>query len=590
MRILRGIPASPGTALAGVHHVARELPVVVRADLPAADLDREVERLHGALTTARAQIQALVARLSADLGPEGAAILESHLLILEDELIVDRAVALVRAQSCNAEAAFHDAVAEVAARLLETEDGYLRERVQDLRDVEDRVLRALMGLGAGRLVGPATPSVVAADDLAPSDTAAIGARNVLAFALGAGSRTSHVAILARSLGIPAVVGLGADIAELHDGDLVAVDGDRGEVILQPDSETVARFRQLSLQQLTVNAKLDHLRDVPAVTPDGRRLGMLVNIEMPVEVEKALACGAEGVGLLRTEYIYFQRQTIPTEAQQLEIYAEIMRGMAGRPVVFRTLDVGGDKVQRYLGARKESNPFLGWRGIRFLLANRPLLKAQLRAVYRAAADGPARLMFPMITGVEELREARDVCRECVAELAAEGLPHDPRLEVGIMIETPAAALVADLLAAECDFFSFGTNDLVQYTLAMDRLNSRVAYLYQPVHPAVLRLLRDATAAAHAAGIRAGICGEMASETRYAEVLLGLGLDDVSVHAAQLPKIKQVVRWTTVAEARGLLDDLLTRRTAAEADRLLADYLTEKKRRRAEAAGPEVPDGA
>ncbi|MBA4377916.1 MAG: phosphoenolpyruvate--protein phosphotransferase [Gemmatimonas sp.] len=590
MRILRGIPASPGTALARVHHVTRDLPVVVRAALPASDLDREVARLHAALADARAQIQALVARLSADLGPEGAAILESHLLILEDELVVDRAVAIVRAQSCNAEAAFHDAVAEVASRLLESQDDYLRERVQDLRDVEDRVLRVLMGLGVGRLVGPAAPSVVAADDLAPSDTAAIGARNVLAFALGRGSRTSHVAILARSLGIPAVAGLGAAVAELHDGELVAVDGDRGEVVLQPDSETVARYRQLSQQQLTVNAKLAHLKDEPAITPDGRRLHLLANIEMPVEVEKALASGAEGIGLLRTEYIYFQRQTIPTEAQQLEIYAGIMRGMEGRPVVFRTLDVGGDKVQRYLGARKESNPFLGWRGIRFLLANRPLLKAQLRAIYRAAAGGPARLMFPMITGVEELREAREACRECVAELAAEGLPHDPDLQVGIMIETPAAALVADLLAAECDFFSFGTNDLVQYTLAMDRLNSRVAYLYQPVHPAVLRLLRDATAAAHAAGIRVGICGEMASETRYAEILLGLGLDEVSVHAAQLPKIKQVVRWTTVAEAEGLLADLMSRRTAAEADLLLADYLAEKKRRRAAAETPEVPDGA
>ncbi len=590
MKILRGIPASPGTALARVHHVARELPVVVRTVLPAPDLDREVERLHAALADARTQIQVLVARLSADLGPEGAAILESHLLILEDVLIVDRAVAIVRAQSCNAEAAFHDAVAEVASRLLETQDDYLRERVQDLRDVEDRVLRVLMGLGAGRLAGPAAPSVVAADDLAPSDTAAIGARNVLAFALGDGSRTSHVAILARSLGIPAVVGLGAGVAELLDGELVAVDGDRGEVVLQPDSETVARFRQLSQQQLTVDAKLAHLRDLPAVTPDGRRLGMLVNIEMPVEVEKALACGAEGIGLLRTEYIYFQHQTIPSEAQQLGIYTGIMREMAGRPIVFRTLDVGGDKVQRYLGARKESNPFLGWRGIRFLLANRPLLKAQLRAIYRAAAEGPAQLMFPMITGLEELREARDICRECVAELAAEGLPHDPALEVGIMIETPAAALVADLLAAECDFFSFGTNDLIQYTLAMDRLNSRVAYLYQPVHPAVLRLMRDAVAAAHAAGIRVGICGEMASETRHAEILLGLGLDEVSVHAAQLPKIKQVVRWTTVAEAEGLLADLMTRRTAVDAERLLTDYLTEKKRRRAEAAGVEVPDGA
>jgi phosphoenolpyruvate-protein phosphotransferase (PTS system enzyme I) len=286
-------------------------------------------------------------------------------------------------------------------------------------------------------------------------------------------------------------------------------------------------------------------------------------------------GAEGIGLLRTEYIYFQHQSIPDEEEQLAVYTEIIEAMKGRSVLFRTLDVGGDKIQRYLGARKESNPFLGWRGIRFLLANKPLFKAQVRAVLRAAATGPSRLMFPMITGVNELREARAIVDECIAELADEGLAHDPDIEVGIMIETPSAAAIADLLARECDFFSLGTNDLIQYTLAMDRLNSRVAYLYQPVHPAVLRVMKQAIDAAHDAGIWAGICGEMASETKYAEVLLGLGFDEISLHAAQLPKVKQVIRWTSTVEARILLQELMDCVTADEATEHLDAYLAKKK---------------
>ncbi len=579
MRVLNGIPASPGYAVARVHLIAREAPEIVRRELDPSEADTELARLDAALETARGQIRDLIDNLARDLGPDGAAIMESHLLILEDELVVAPARDLIRDETLNAEAAFADAVGDVIRRFRTLEDGYFQERILDLRDVEDRVLRILTGMGETVVQGPAAPSVVAAVDLAPSDTATIGSRNVEAFVLGEGSRTSHVAILARSLGVPAVVGVGAGIDDMSDGDLVAVDGVAGEVYLQPDAETLSRIRELALAQSHTAAKLGHLRERPAETPDGRSLALMANIEMPVEVDKALDCGAEGIGLLRTEYIYFQHGTIPDEAEQLAIYADIMERMDGRSVLFRTLDVGGDKVQRYLGARKESNPFLGWRGIRFLLANRPLLKAQLRAIYRAGALGPARLMFPMITGVAELREAREICRECCDELAREGLEHDPELEVGVMIETPAAAAIADRLALECDFFSIGTNDLIQYTLAMDRLNRRVSYLYRPLHPAVLALMKTTVDAAHAAGIWCGICGEMASETRYAELLLGLGFDELSLHAAQLPKIKQVIRWTPTAEAEDLTARLMACAEADEADRLLNDYLEDKKARRA-----------
>jgi phosphoenolpyruvate-protein phosphotransferase (PTS system enzyme I) len=588
LRVLSGIGASPGYAVARVHVLVRDVPEVVRRTLAPDAIDAEIDRLDSALAVAREQIQGLVESLARDLGPDESAIMESHLLILEDELVVERARDLIKTDRLNAEAAVNDAVGEVVRQFRAIDDPYLQERVFDLRDVRDRVLRILTGANERAIVGPASPSVVAASDLAPSETAAIGARNVEAFVLGEGSRTSHVAILARSLGVPAVVGLGAAVTDFSDGELLAVDGIRGEVIRQPDEETVLRFKDLAREQSHVAAKLGHLRDLPAETPDGRTVDMLVNIEMPVEVDKALDCGAEGIGLLRTEYIYFQHGTIPNEAEQLAVYADIIRRMAGRPVLFRTLDVGGDKVQRYLGARKESNPFLGWRGIRFLLANRPLLKAQLRAIYRAGALGPSRLMFPMITGVEELRQVREICRECCDELKRDGLDHDPDLQVGIMIETPAAAMVADQLARECDFFSIGTNDLIQYTLAMDRLNRRVSYLYQPLHPGVLRLMKRTVDAAHDAGIWIGICGEMASETRYTELLLGLGFDELSLHAAQLPKVKQVVRWTTVSEAEALAADLMDCATAADADRLLTDYLDRKKAARIDTTPKETVD--
>jgi len=578
LRTLRGIAASPGFAVAPLHVVRREELRVEGRALAPEDVVAEIGRFRAAVAAARDEISALVERLDRDLANGDAAILESQLLMLEDELLVGRAEALIEERRISADGALHEAATEILTRFDDLADDYLRERILDLRDVEARLLRTLQDCEDGDLTPPLEPCVIAADDLTPSDTAALAGGQVRGFLLGGGSRTSHVAILARSLGIPAVVGLGAALAKLQDGDLVALDGGLGEVTLDPEDEVLERYRALARESQDSGAKHAHLRDLPAVTPDDVRVSLLANIELPPELDLALAAGAEGVGLLRTEYLVFQHGTIPSEAEQYDVYAGVLNRLGGRPAVFRTLDVGGDKVVRYLGGRKESNPFLGWRGIRFLLANRALFKSQLRAIYRAAARGPLQLMFPMITGVDELRAARAVCRECCEELAAAGLEHDPDIPVGIMIETPSAAVAADLLARECDFFSVGTNDLIQYTLAMDRLNAQVAYLYQPLHPAVLRLLGQVADAAHAAGIPVGMCGEMASETRYAEVLLGLGFDSLSLHAAQIPKVKQVVRWTPRPEAEALVAELRRCGTAAEAEARLNAYLTEKKRRR------------
>jgi phosphotransferase system enzyme I (PtsI) len=578
VRTLTGIGASPGYALGPIHTIRLATIVPRRRAVAVKDVPVEIERFRVAVERAREQIRELSDRMSSELGAEEGAILSSQLLMLEDEMIWDATLAAIRLERINAEAAFARTVGDLAGRFLEIEDATFRERVNDLRDVEQRVLRGFTDGAVAGPVPPAVPSIIASRNLTPSDTAALGRHNVLGFVMDEGGNTSHVAILARSLGVPAVVGLRGAAAALAPGLVVAVDGTGGEVLVEPDEETLQRVGVLTRQQVVVNEKLAYLRDLPAISPDGRRVKMMANIELPVEVEEALARGAEGIGLLRTEYLFFQHGTIPTEDDQVRVYTEIVRRMGGRPVIFRTLDVGGDKVSDYLGAKREYNPFLGWRGIRFSLANRALFRTQIKAIYRAAVSGQAKLMFPMITGLDELRQAREVCAEAVAELVAEGQPFAADLAVGIMIETPSAVLEADLLARECDFFSIGTNDLIQYTLAMDRGNSRVSYLYRPLHPAVLRSLRRTVDAAHVQGIWVGLCGEMGAETRLAEVLFGLGLDEISTHGAALPKIKQVIRWTPYTEACAVVEHLLTTSTADEADAWLADYIATRKRER------------
>ncbi len=575
MESYQGIAASPGYAVGPVHAIRKRTIVPVRRTLTAGSIPDQIKRFRRAIDKAKAEISDLIDRLSRELGPEEAEILSAQLLILEDEMVWDATLALIRLEKINAEAAFARAVGDIASRFLEMEDEVFRERVNDIHDVEQRVLRAFNNHNPAQLVLPEVPSIIAARNLTPSDTAVLGRDNVLGFVMDEGGNTSHVAILARSIGVPAVMGLKTQAAALAQGQEVALDGTTGTLVVEPDQELTEEYIHLAKVAGLANDKLVGLRDLDAVTPDGRQVRMMANVEFPLEVEEALARGAEGIGLLRTEYLFFMLHNIPSEEEQTQLYTDMVKGMGGRPVIFRTLDVGGDKISDYLGATREYNPFLGWRGIRFLLANRPLLKSQLKAMSRAAVHGPVKIMFPMITGVEELREAKEVLVEAYAELSDAGMEHAEGLDVGLMIETPSAVLVADMLARECDFFSIGSNDLIQYTLAMDRGNARVSYLYQPLHPAILRSIDATVKAAHKAGIWVGLCGEMGSETRLAEVLLGLGLDELSMHGAALPKVKQVIRWTEFTEARKLVEVLLDLSTAEEANQYLADYIAQRK---------------
>jgi phosphotransferase system enzyme I (PtsI) len=583
VRELSGIPAAPGYAVGPVRQVRRTVISVDRRTIGPNEVAAERARFEAAVAQARDELTVLRDKLARELGADESAIIDSQLLMLEDELIWDTTLSRIRTQLVNAEAAFARSIGEIVMQMDGLQEETLRERIADLRDLEDRVLRACRGERNGAPLQLAEPSVVAARDLAPSETAALESDKLLGFITDEGGATSHVAILARSLGIPAVSGLGGAAVELADGDTVAVDGTVGRVVHEPDAETRDRMVMLRQQLITVSRKLDYLRDLPAETPDGHRVRMMANIELPVELEEAVARGAEGVGLLRTEYLYFQQRDIPSEEDQVRIYSQVLRRMAGRPVVLRTLDVGGDKVSDFLGAKREYNPFLGWRGIRFSLSNRGLFKTQIRAVYRAGADGDAMLMFPMITGVEELRAALEICAEARDELQREGRPYRADMPVGIMVETPSAAAVADLLARECDFLSVGSNDLIQYTLAMDRGNRRVAYLYRPLHPAILRSLKRIVDQGHRSGAWVGLCGEMGSETRLAEVLLGLGFDEISMHSGAIPKIKQVIRWTAYEEACRVVDTLMDMPTADEADRWLADYVAARKADREEGSG-------
>ena len=540
----------------------QEEEVVPFRDIPDSDLDEEVLRFESALLATRKELLELQTRLSVSVGAGDASIFDAHLLVLEDPSLIDEVNRGIRTKKNNAEFVFQGVAHHFIRTLSAIDDSYLRERALDLEDVSRRILRHLMGKSGQRLSGHDRNHIIVADELTPSDTATLNRENVAGFITEKGSKTSHTAIMARALGIPAIVGLEGICNELENGDVILIDGYTGKIFLNPTAETLSGYQHIAAEKEHIEEELESLRERDSITLDGRNIILSANIELPEELDDVAACGAEGIGLYRTEFLYFNRATPPDEEEQYKVYRLVAERTIPDAVIIRTLDIGGDKPTECLDLGEEENPFLGCRAIRFCLTHPEIFKTQLRAILRAGLHGTIRMMFPMISGLEELLHAKSLLQEAAGELDARGVPFQRDMELGIMIEVPSAAVIADVLAREVKFFSVGTNDLLQYLMAVDRGNERIAHLHDPANPAVVRVLKMVIEAAHAAGIWVGICGELAGDIEFTPLLIGLGVDELSASAALVPRVKKAVRSLDLPSCQNIVAHALTGERAAE----------------------------
>ena len=558
-----GAGVSPGIARGKVHVVRDEFDEVVRYPIAPSQVPDEIGRFETALIQTRMQILEMQQRIAESIGAKDAAIFDAHLLVVEDRTLIDEVLRKLETDLWNVEWVFQEVATRYAETLNKIDDPYLRERALDIQDVTKRVIRNLQGKAPKTFVPLNEPHILVTHNLTPSDTASIDRANVLGIATDLGSRTSHTAILARSLNIPAIVGLHDITAKLETGQQVLLDGNDGWLILDPTPETLAQYAKTESRRARISAQLRELRETTSTTRDGRHIVLSANIELPEDVDAVKANGAEGIGLYRTEFLYLNRTTLPTEEEQYRTYRKVAERVFPDPLIIRTFDLGGDKLAPgTVDIGDELNPFLGWRAIRFCLENVEIFKTQLRAILRASAVGNVKIMFPMISGVDELRRATAVLEECKEELRSSKMDMAERLEVGAMIEIPSAAICASVLAAEVDFFSIGTNDLIQYALAVDRVNEKIAHLYEPTHPAVLRLLKMIADAAHANNLWVGVCGEMAGDAALIPLLLGLGMDELSTAATLVPRVKRAVQSLTIPECRELVEETFKLDTASE----------------------------
>src|SRR5437879_8776505 len=556
----QGAGVSPGIAQGAIHVVRDDLDDVARYHIEPSKITNEIGRFETALIQTRVQILEMQQKIAESIGAKDAGIFDAHLLVVEDRTLIDEVLRKLESDLCNLEWAFQEVATRYAETLSKIDDPYLRERALDIQDVTKRVIRNLQGKAPKAFLSLSGPHIPVAHNLTPSDTASMSRENVLEIAIDLGSRTSHAAILARSLTIPAVLGLHDITAKVDTGQHLLLDWNDGLLIVNPAPQTLACYRELESRRAKVTAQLKELRETTSTTRDGCHIVLSANIERPGDVDAVAANGAEGIGLYRTEFLYLNRTTLPTEDEQYETYRKVAERVSPDPLIIRTFDLGGDKLAP--GAADvgdELNPFLGWRAIRFCLENIDIFKTQLRAILRASAVGNVKIMFPMISGLEELRHAKEVLDECRREV---GDKKAGKMEVGAMIEIPSAAISADTLAREVDFFSIGTNDLIQYTIAVDRVNERIAHLYEPTHPAVLRLLKMIADAAHANKIWVGVCGEMARDVALIPILLGLGIDELSVGARSVPRVKMAVRSLAVPECQQLVNEVLGLQTSSE----------------------------
>ncbi len=562
--ILKGIPAAPGVTMGHPFFLDSEGFNIQKQPIPEEDVAKEIARFEESLIQTRSEILRIQKKISEEMGREHGEIFSAHLLVIEDRTLVEEVITRIKEERWVAEYIFLDVMKKYIKAFSKIEDEYLRERVADIEDVGKRILRNLMGKQRETLQNLKSPVVVVAYDLSPSDTALMHRQNVKGFVTDIGGRTSHTAIMAKSLEIPAVVGLEVITEKVDKDDFLIIDGTGGQVIINPTEETIRRYQEEQKLFEESGRNLLKLKDLPAETLDGHRVTLSANIEFPHEVPSVIAHGAEGIGLYRTEFFYMNRVDLPSEEEHFEAYRKVAEAIAPHSIIVRTLDLGGDKYLSQLEVPNEMNPFLGWRAIRFCLARPDIFKVQLRAILRASTYGKFKIMYPMISGVEELRQANAIFRETQEELRREKIPFDEGIEVGAMIEIPSAALTCDLLAKEVTFFSIGTNDLIQYALAVDRSNEKIAYLYEPAHPAVLRLIKQVIDTAHERRLWVGMCGEMAGDPRLALILLGLGLDGFSTSPVNLPEIKRVIRSVKMSDVEAAAKETLSLSTGKDVE--------------------------
>jgi phosphotransferase system enzyme I (PtsI) len=553
--VLQGIGVSPGVAIGEAVVLAQEGATVPQRSISEQDLPLEIARFEEALIKTRHQIAEIQRKVSAILGEEHASIFDAHLLVVDDRYFVEEVIRELREKRNNVELILSEVSGRYIEMLGQVEDDYLRERAADVRDVTRRIARNLSGGGIDRMDQLERPCIAAARDFSPSDTAGMNRDIVLALIAEIGSNTSHTAIMARALEVPAVVGLRDISSRVSSGETVLVDGSKGLVIIRPSSERLFAYAQKAEDQKSILCELAALKDKPSETKDGYYVPIAANIELPSEIQGISQHGAKGIGLFRTEFLFLQEGHLPDEEEQVKVYRDAADRCAPDNVVIRTLDLGGDKFSSSMKNAPEMNPFLGWRAIRFCLANPQLFKAQLRAVLRAADGRNISMMYPMVCCLNEIIQANAILEECRNELRAEGLPCAEKLPVGVMIEIPSAALTADLIAPHVDFFSIGTNDLIQYTLAVDRGNANVAHLYMPTHISILKLIRQIVMAGHANRIPVAVCGQMAATPELVPLLIGLGVDELSISPPAIPMVKDIIRNLHYSECRSLAKEAL-----------------------------------
>ena len=572
--MISGILASPGIAFGKALLLKEDEIVINQGKISADQIDAEINRFLEARTKSAAQLEAIKEMAGRTFGEEKEAIFEGHIMLLEDEELEGDIRSFIKDNKASADKAIYEVIEQYAKMMADLDDPYLRERATDFRDIGTRLVKNVLGIAVVNLSTIDEEVILVAKDLTPSETAQINLKYVLGFVTDIGGRTSHTSIMARSLELPAIVGTNDITARVNNGDMLILDGINNQIIINPTAEQLAEAKKFQAQFQAEKDELAKLKDLPAITLDGHQVEVCANIGTVKDTEGAIRNGAEGVGLYRTEFLFMDRDALPTEEEQFKAYKEVAEAMPDQPIIVRTMDIGGDKELPYMNFPKEMNPFLGWRAVRIFFDREDIMHAQLKAILRASAFGKLRIMFPMIISVEEFRSLKATVEQLKAELRADGKAFDESIEVGIMIETPAAAVMAHHLAKEVDFFSIGTNDLSQYTLAVDRGNEMISAMYNPLSPSVLTLIKMVIDASHDNGKWTGMCGELAGDERATLLLLGMGLDEFSMSAISVPRIKKLIRNTNFEDVKAMADQALSYATAAEIEACVDNFIKQK----------------